>query len=274
MATIEKDCLLVTKAGDNLIINYPYTKAQNVDGIIKTVNGIAPNSNGEVTITLPPDLTTRVETLENKSRLITSTAYNTMAVDGAITSTGNITSKQFNGALNGNANTATKATQDGDGNVITATYAVKAEIPTKVSQLENDSGYLTEFSEIYVNAINKNTQDITGLKSTVSSLAPITMVQGVSTRVAVIENKTNNMSFSNNKTTFSGTVQGTFIGSLEGTASNADKLNNVSASLYALKSDIPDVSSLLSKIFVLESKVTALESKLASYEGAQGIMWK
>ena len=42
--------------------------------------------------------------------------------------------------------TATKATQDGSGRTITSTYALKNEIPsvpTKVSQLENDSHYAT-----------------------------------------------------------------------------------------------------------------------------------
>lgn len=47
----------------------------------------------------------------------------------------------------GNAATATKATQDGAGNVIVDTYAKKTEltaaIPTKLSTLKNDSGYLT-----------------------------------------------------------------------------------------------------------------------------------
>lgn len=47
----------------------------------------------------------------------------------------------------GNAATATKATQDGAGNVIVDTYAKKTEltaaIPTKLSDFENDSGYLT-----------------------------------------------------------------------------------------------------------------------------------
>ena len=48
------------------------------------------------------------------------------------------------GNVTGNASTATKATQDASGNVITTTYAKKSDIPsvpTKVSQLTNDSGY-------------------------------------------------------------------------------------------------------------------------------------
>ena len=47
-------------------------------------------------------------------------------------------------ATTGNAATATKATQDGSGNVITTTYATKASIPTKLSSFTNDSGYQTQ----------------------------------------------------------------------------------------------------------------------------------
>lgn len=46
-------------------------------------------------------------------------------------STGVITAKGFNGSLTGNASTATKATQDASGNVITTTYATKTEMNAK-----------------------------------------------------------------------------------------------------------------------------------------------
>lgn len=68
------------------------------------------------------DYSEEIAALQEKTRLITSTAYNTMFIDGAITSTGNITANQFNGALNGNAKTATKATQDNQGNVLLTDY--------------------------------------------------------------------------------------------------------------------------------------------------------
>lgn len=41
-----------------------------------------------------------------------------------------------------------KATYDGSGNVIDQTYAKSSDVPTKVSQLENDSNYLTEHQDI------------------------------------------------------------------------------------------------------------------------------
>lgn len=46
-------------------------------------------------------------------------------------STGVITAKGFKGSLTGNASTATKATQDDSGNVITTTYATKTEMNAK-----------------------------------------------------------------------------------------------------------------------------------------------
>lgn len=63
---------------------------------------------------------------------------------GDATIPGTITAKAFSG----NASSATKATQDANGNVITSTYATKASIPTKVSQLTNDSGYLTTHQDL------------------------------------------------------------------------------------------------------------------------------
>ena len=42
--------------------------------------------------------------------------------------TGAVTAPKFVGALEGNASTATKATQDASGNVITETYATKSEL--------------------------------------------------------------------------------------------------------------------------------------------------
>ena len=97
---------------------------------------------------------------------------------GNATFPGKVTAPTFSGSLNGNADTATKATQDASGNVITTTYAKKSEIPsvpvkgvkisgstsnltpdtsgivtipaipTKVSTFTNDSGYLTTHQDL------------------------------------------------------------------------------------------------------------------------------
>lgn len=45
-----------------------------------------------------------------------------------------ISAEKFKGGLNGNADSATKAVQDGDGNNIVTTYAKKAEVETKLAQ--------------------------------------------------------------------------------------------------------------------------------------------
>lgn len=47
-------------------------------------------------------------------------------------STGTITATTFKGSLNGNADTSTKATQDGNGNVISETYATKEELENAI----------------------------------------------------------------------------------------------------------------------------------------------
>lgn len=59
-------------------------------------------------------------------------------VTGPIVSTSTITATQFTGDLEGNASSATKATQDGDGNVITETYATKSEVEAAKGEVEAD----------------------------------------------------------------------------------------------------------------------------------------
>lgn len=51
MATVERDSLLITKdSSGNQTIHYPITKVDNVDGAVASINGIKPNSNGNVVI--------------------------------------------------------------------------------------------------------------------------------------------------------------------------------------------------------------------------------
>lgn len=49
-------------------------------------------------------------------------------------------------------------------------YALKTDVPTKTSELTNDSGFMTEFPPMYVNAINANTNNIKKLQSTVNGI--------------------------------------------------------------------------------------------------------
>lgn len=53
-------------------------------------------------------------------------------------STNTITAAKFKGALVGNADTATKATQDGNGKNIASTYATKTEVETAIGDVPNE----------------------------------------------------------------------------------------------------------------------------------------
>ena len=57
--------------------------------------------------------------------------------DGNSTQTGTSTSAGFIGPLTGNADTATKATQDASGNIITDTYETKADALTKIENVQS-----------------------------------------------------------------------------------------------------------------------------------------
>lgn len=71
------------------------------------------------------------ETGENTNGTMTQAAITT-ALDGKL-------------ASDGNAVSATKATQDGDGNVITTTYATQATVNTKVTGIKTAGTYLVNF---------------------------------------------------------------------------------------------------------------------------------
>lgn len=169
--------------------------------VVQSVNNIKPDSNGNVSITVSGGSNVTVDT--------------TLSA----TSTNPIANKTVYSALGGKlgktetAYAATKATQDGAGNVIATTYiktvnnvkpdsngnvnisggtggnitvdsvlsptstnaiqnkvvqqeftSVRAAIPTKVSQLTNDSGYLTQHQSLdgYVKTVNNTAPDSNG----------------------------------------------------------------------------------------------------------------
>lgn len=72
------------------------------------------------------------DSLKNNGGLIIGGTYDINISGNASTST-NAT----------NATNADRATKDSAGNVITTTYATKAEVPTKTSELTNDSNFVT-----------------------------------------------------------------------------------------------------------------------------------
>ena len=71
-------------------------------------------------------------------------------------STNTITATKFKGALAGNADTATKATQDASGNVITSTYETKADATTKLNEV---NAQISQLSSEIVDEIIVMTQD-------------------------------------------------------------------------------------------------------------------
>lgn len=190
-----------TQDGAGNVITETYAKKTDVSGMVKSVNNIKPDSNGNVTITVSGGSNVTVDT--------------TLSA----TSTNPIANKTVYSALGGKlgktetAYAATKATQDGAGNVIATTYiktvnnvkpdsngnvnisggtggnitvdsvlsptstnaiqnkvvqqeftSVRAAIPTKVSQLTNDSGYLTQHQSLdgYVKTVNNTAPDSNG----------------------------------------------------------------------------------------------------------------
>lgn len=190
-----------TKDGDGNVITSTYATKTELNSCVKTVNNVAPDSNGNVNISVSGGSNVTVDT--------------TLSA----TSTNPIANKTVYSALGGKlgktetAYAATKATQDGAGNVIATTYiktvnnvkpdsngnvnisggtggnitvdsvlsptstnaiqnkvvqqeftSVRAAIPTKVSQLTNDSGYLTQHQSLdgYVKTVNNTAPDSNG----------------------------------------------------------------------------------------------------------------
>ena len=190
-----------TRDGAGNVITETYATKADVSGVVKSVNGTKPDSNGNVSITVSGGSNVTVDT--------------TLSA----TSTNPIANKTVYSALGGKlgktetAYAATKATQDGAGNVIATTYiktvnnlkpdsngnvnisggtggnitvdsvlsptstnaiqnrvvqqeftSVRATIPTKVSQLTNDSGYLTQHQSLdgYVKTVNNTAPDSNG----------------------------------------------------------------------------------------------------------------
>ena len=114
-----------THDGAGNIISETYAKKTDVSGMVKSVNNIKPDSNGNVTITVSGGSNVTVDT--------------TLSA----TSTNPIANKTVYNALNNKLDKtaavyeATKATQDGYGNVITSTYARKVDLASYVKTVNN-----------------------------------------------------------------------------------------------------------------------------------------
>ena len=125
-----------TQDGEGNIIANTYAKKTDISGMVKSVNNTKPDSNGNVTITV-------------------SGGGSNVTVDTTLsaTSTNAIANKTVYAALSnkldktGTVPEATKATQDGYGNVIATTYARKVDLYSYVKSVNNvtpdDNGNVT-----------------------------------------------------------------------------------------------------------------------------------
>ena len=109
-----------TRDSSGNIITDTYAKKSEVSGVVKSVNNIAPDSNGNVTIT------------------VSGGTGGNITIDSALSST---------------------STNPVQNRVVQQEFtSVRAAIPTKVSQLTNDSGYLTQHQSLdgYVKTSGQN----------------------------------------------------------------------------------------------------------------------
>lgn len=154
-----------------------------------------------------------VWTVEEKWDVLASS--NVIGVKGAketVYRQGNVEITPENiGALpvDGNAASATKAEQDSDGNVITKTYAKQADLPTKVSELENDSGYATD------EELKKTTELVALNKQTLGynkkNLLKVGAVTSTSNGIIYTVNADKSITANGTATADSGKALGTFI---------------------------------------------------------------
>lgn len=110
-----------TRDSSGNIITDTYAKKSEVSGVVKSVNNIAPDSNGNVTITVSGGGTGTNITVDS---VLSSTSTNPVQ--------NRVVQQEFT--------------------------SVRAAIPTKVSQLTNDSGYLTQHQSLdgYVKTSGQN----------------------------------------------------------------------------------------------------------------------
>ena len=114
-----------TQDSEGNVIATTYAKKTDVSGMVKSVNNTKPDSNGNVTIAVSSGSNVTVDTA------LSSTSTNAIA------------NKAVYSALSGKlgktetAYAATKATQDGYGNVITSTYVKKVDLASYVKTVNN-----------------------------------------------------------------------------------------------------------------------------------------
>ena len=164
-----------------------------------------------------------------------------------------------------------KATYDGAGNVIDTTYAKANAIPTKTSQLQNDSGYLTEhqdISELATKGELKGKVD----KELGKGLSEANYTKTEKEKLSTIANNANNYvhpTTSGNKHIPSGGASGQMlVFSADGTAEWADSSSKLEEQFTALNEAWEELQKAQQK---LDKQITELNSNMDLY--SYGVEW-
>ena len=164
-----------------------------------------------------------------------------------------------------------KATYDGAGNVIDTTYAKANAIPTKISQLQNDSGYLTEHQDISELATKGELGGKVD-KELGKGLSEANYTKTEKEKLSTIANNANNYAHpttSGNKHIPSGGASGQMlVFSADGTAEWADSSSKLEEQFTALNEAWKELQKAQQK---LDKQVTELNSNMDLY--SYGVEW-
>lgn len=164
-----------------------------------------------------------------------------------------------------------KATYDGAGNVIDTTYAKANAIPTKTSQLQNDSGYLTEHQDISELATKGELEGKVD-KELGKGLSEANYTKAEKEKLSTIANNANNYvhpTTSGNKHIPSGGASGQMlVFSADGTAEWADSSSKLEEQFTALNEAWEELQKAQQK---LDKQVTELNSNMDLY--SYGVEW-
>ena len=164
-----------------------------------------------------------------------------------------------------------KATYDGAGNVIDTTYAKANAIPTKTSQLQNDSGYLTEHQDISELATKGELEGKVD-KKLGKGLSEANYTKTEKEKLSTIANNANNYvhpTNSGNKHIPSGGASGQMlVFSADGTAEWADSSSKLEEQFTALNEAWEELQKAQQK---LDKQVTELNSNMDLY--SYGVEW-
>lgn len=200
MAIKEQDVVLVAKdTSGNKVIQMPITRVENVEGAIKTVNKVAPDASGNVAINTVANATKATQ--DASGNVITTTYATKTELSKKLDTTSAFTKAQADNLYlgksakavsAGTADTATKATQDASGNVITSTYATKTELGNKLDKTAKATSAITADSVAWTGVTGRpdpipKTGD-TGTISVMETIATASTVSDTSARSMTLAN--------------------------------------------------------------------------------------